>query len=475
MNTILVLVIGLLVGAGLTGVGAWFLIKKEKDAAQLRVDNECEKMKVSILEEQAQQQREKGEEISQLKAALQTAEARLQDQKSFIEQEKNEREKREQQAQEQEKKQMEMLEEKFKNISTELLKERQKDFKESSAESIEQTLKPLRDQIKKMSDDMLTHNGSQDRLEQTMKEQIGSLLNQTKLTAESADNLTAALKGQNKTQGDWGETKLVDVLKSLGYREGIQILPQEYIKDQFGRKIKDDEDSKMRPDVILKTDETHVVIIDAKMVLKDYMEYVEAFNNKDQLAMDAACAANTKAILNQVDLLAKQNYVKYITKPYETVEYTLMYVPVAGALRLAMENHNGLWHEAMAKKVLIVDEYSLAAMIRVIDITWSKIEQSNNTQRIIDTASTILERVEHLLETIVDAESAIQKAGESLGQSHALLTSGGTSIVTAANTLKSFGVHPKSKEYLKRLKKTAPIHEQLGESTETEDIAIETE
>lgn len=459
MNTIVILIIGMLVGVGLTSVAAWVLLRKEKETASLLIE------------------KEKNEEMAGLKIELEKAKDALQLQKEYMQRETAERDKREQKTEEerkeQEKKQMEMLENKFKNISSELLKERQNDFKQSSTESIESTLKPLREQIQKMSDDMVKHTGGQKQLEASMKEEIDKLITQTNITATSADNLTAALKGQNKTQGDWGEMQLVQILTSMGYREGVQILPQEYIKDQFGRKIKDDEASKMRPDVILKTDETHVVVIDSKVVLKDYLNYCDAFEKKDDAAMRSAIKANTEAILNQVSLLSKQNYVRYISAPYETVEYTLMYVPVAGALRLAMGDHPGLWHEAMEKKVLIVDEFSLAAMLRVIDITWSKIEQANNTQKIIDTATTILERVELLLETVVDAEDAIKKADEKLGKSHALLTDGGQSIVTAANTLKNLGVRPKSKEYAKRLQKTAVIHEQLGESTEDSEAEQE--
>ena len=362
--------------------------------------------------------------------------------------------------------QMKLLREEFDNSSQRLLKERQQEFKTSSTESINQVLNPLREQIKQMSNDMNTTKGSQAKLEEAMKDQIRLLLEKTQLATDSANNLTMALKGQNKTQGDYGERHLEEMLCSFGFQPQTHILTQEYITDVYGRKVRSEEDTKMRPDVILKTDPTHVIVIDSKMVLKAYMDYIEAMQAGNEQALQEAISANTEAILRHVNELAAKNYPAYIQKPYETVQYTLMYVPVSGALRLAQANRPGLWHEALKKNILIVDEYSLYAMLKVIELTWARIEQNNNSQRIVDTATLVLERVEALLERFVDAEAAVAKASEHLQAGRNLLTDGGTSIVTAANTLRNLGIHPKSKEYDKRRRKSATIHEELGELSE---------
>lgn len=510
------LFIGLMVGAILTGIVAWIFINKEKHTAQERIKKECENAELRLINEHKNELASVKERHLQEKSSLQTEltktkeELRLKEEYTKEElqkcdtwlkeakskydelerkqQEDNERLKEEAkqervelekklkqeyehqtatskaEREEQLKQQMDMLRQEFQNASDKILKDRQHEFKLSSTQSIDAVLKPLREQISKMSDDMLTNKGSQEKLEEAMEKQIKLLLEQTKLTADSANNLTMALIGNNKTQGDYGERLLVNMLKEIGFSEETQILSQEYIKDIYGRKVKNENGATMRPDIILKTDRNHVVVIDSKMVLKAYKEYIDASQNSDEQAMAAAKEANTNAVLNQVELLAKQNYVQYIQRPYETVEYTLMYVPMAGALRLAMTDHPGLWHEAMRKKILIVDEFTLGAMLKVIEITWSKIEQTENMQKIVNTASLIIERVEELLEQVVDAETAIQKASTALGKGHALLVDKSRSIVTAANTLQNLGVRPKTREYAKRLKKAAAIHEELGEN-----------
>lgn len=354
----------------------------------------------------------------------------------------------------------------------EMLAERQNEFATSSKEKIDEVIKPLLKDIEEMRTSVKENSKEQVELKAEVRNKIEGLIAQTERASQSADELTLALKNSHKIQGDWGERKLVELLSSYGFVEGRQILSQEYIKDEYGRLIVDDKGGKKRTDVILRLDDKRVIVIDSKTSLDAYLRYIEAQEKNDTLAMQEAIEANLVSIKGQIELLRKADYSALIQEPYQTIDYTVMYVPVSGALQLAMANCPNLWHEAMEKDhILLCDDRMLETIIRTIEITWTKIDQLNNQKKIIEAAERVIERVEILAEHFISAEDAVNLAQEKMSACRKQLTNGGSSILTAANELQKLGVKPAlTQARQKRRKKIAPILEELGEEINYDEV-----
>ena len=354
----------------------------------------------------------------------------------------------------------------------EMLRARQSEFATSSKEKIEEVIRPLLKDMEEMRASVKENSKEQVELKAEVRNKIEGLIAQTERASQSADELTMALKNSHKIQGDWGERKLVELLSSYGFVEGRQILSQEYIKDEYGRLIVDDKGGKKRTDVILRLDDKRVIVIDSKTSLDAYLRYIEAQEKNDTIAMQQAIEDNLESIRGQIDLLRKADYSALIQEPYQTIGYTVMYVPVSGALQLAMANSPTLWHEAMEKDhILLCDDRMLETIIRTIEITWTKIDQLSNQKKIIEAAERVIERVEIMAEHFISAEDAVNLAQEKMSACRKQLTQGGSSILTAANELQKLGVKPAlTQARQKRRKKIAPILEELGEEVPFEDV-----
>ena len=360
----------------------------------------------------------------------------------------------------------------LKDETSKMLTERQDEFSKTSKEKISTILEPLQKEIKDMRDSVKDSKEKQIELSGAVAGKIDELMRQTERTSQSADELTMALKNSHKTQGDWGETKLVDLLSSYGFQEGRQILSQEYIRDEYGRLIVDDKGGKKRTDVILRLDDKRVIVIDSKTSLDAYLRYVTAVKENDSAAMEESIKANLASIKSQIELLRKADYSALIQEPYQTIDYTIMYVPVSGALQLAMANSPSLWHDTMAHDhILLCDDRMLETIIRTIEITWTKIDQLNNQKKIIEAAERVIERVEILAEHFVAAEDAIHTAQDKISDCRKQLTNGGKSILKSANDLHKLGVNPAlTQARTKRRVKIASLLENMDEDVDYEEV-----
>lgn len=440
-----------LAGVVLTGVGAYFVVRsvrssaaaaQEKALADAAKTAEAEKEAAiaglrSDLEHTQGDLKKAEQDLQQVKAE---AEARYQKQLDEYKSAQAEADKKLNELHQQA---LDTMKAQLETNTRKMLAERQDEFSKASKEKISTILEPLQTEIKAMKESVEASKTTQTELSGVMKGKIDELMRQTERTSQSADELTMALKNSHKTQGDWGETRLVDLLTSYGFQEGRQILSQEYIKDEYGRMIVDDKGGKKRTDVILRLDDKRVIIIDSKTSLDAYLRYVAAVKENDTAAMQEAIEANLASIKGQIELLRKADYSALIQEPYQTIDYTIMYVPVSGALQLAMANCPSLWHDAMEKDhILLCDDRMLETIIRTIEITWTKIDQLNNQKQIIEKAEHIIERIEILAEHFVNAETAINTAQQKIKDCREQLTDGGRTIFTAAHELQKLGVKP---------------------------------
>lgn len=336
----------------------------------------------------------------------------------------------------------------------EMLKARQKEFSEASNESIGQLVNPLKENIAELKKAM--EAGSKEQAERSgeMKQQIRNLMEHSDAARKSADELAAAFKHGSKVQGDWGETVLEELLSSQGLTEGIHFDTQAVIRTSDGKTVKNQDGGIMRPDVILHLDNLREVIIDSKVSLTAYIDYVNAENEADR---NIYLKAHIDSVKKHVKELADKDYSSYIQSPKVSAGYVIMFVPMVGALWAALNAEPNLWRNAAEKNVYITDEQSLFAALKIVKLTWTQIAQEQNHQKVFALANTMIERVGMFMESFDAIGIELKKAYDAFSKGKEKLTPGGQSIVTTANQLIELGAKNSKKHPIKGMIDVADV------------------
>ncbi len=289
----------------------------------------------------------------------------------------------------------EKLKEQFKNLATEILDSNSKKFSEQNQESLGHILNPMKQQLsdfKKKVEDVYDKE-AKDR--SALQNELKTLQELNQKMSIEAHNLTTALKGQNKTQGSWGEMVLERVLESSGLRKG-----EEYIREES---LQNDEGTKYRPDVIVNLPNDRQVIIDAKTSLTSYEQYV---SSEDDNEKQIYLALHIKSINSHIDLLASKRYEEL--KGVNTLDFIFMFIPIESALMLALENDKGLFDKAFKKKIVLVSPTTLLVALKAVENSWRYEKQAQSTTEVIRLAEKLYGKVRGFVEDF-------EKVGKSLG------------------------------------------------------------
>lgn len=324
----------------------------------------------------------------------------------------------------------------LKTATDTMLKERQKEFAENSNQSLGQIVNPLRETIDKMKKAMEENTEKQTSMSGEMRANIEHMMRQSMEAKKSADELTRVFKHGTKVQGDWGETVLDELLQSQGLTKGIHYDTQAVIKDATGKTVRSEEGSIMRPDVILHLDQRRELIIDSKVSLTAFIDYVNAANEDDR---QHYLKAHIDSLQKHVKELSAKDYSSYIQAPKVKMDYVIMFVPHTGALWTALNAQPDLWRRAMEKNVFIADEQTLFAALRIINLTWTQIVQAQNHEKVFALANEMLNRVGQFWNEYEAMGKALEKAAKAYEDGKKKITDGGQSINTTANQLIKLG------------------------------------
>lgn len=338
--------------------------------------------------------------------------------------------------------------EQMKTATDDMLKKRQQEFAESSNANLGQIVNPLKDTIDKMKQAMTDSTLKQAEMSSAMKANIENMLRQSEAARQSADELTRVFKHGSKVQGDWGETVLNELLESQGFTKGIHYDVQESIRDTQGDIVKTDEGMMMRPDVILHLDQRREVIIDSKVSLTAFMDYVNAENDDER---DKFLKAHIDSIAKHVKELSAKDYSSYIQTPKVKMDYVIMFVPHTGALWTALNAKPDLWRQAMEKNVYIADEQTLYAALRIIKLTWTQIAQAQNHQKVYELASEMMDRVGQFMKHYQNLGKALDNARKAFDDGDKKLQPHGQSILQTCGKLQKLGARQSGKNPLPQL------------------------
>ena len=326
--------------------------------------------------------------------------------------------------------------EEMRNAFKALSAENSEHFRKASAESVGELLKPIQEKFKEFSDSVKSSDEKNAERSGSMEKMIHLLSEQSKSVGSQAQALANAITGQSKTQGDFGEMLLVDLLRESGLQEGVNFDVQGVIRDEYGHEIKSDEGRTMIPDVIVHYPDGGEVIVDSKVSLKAFMEWNQAVLPEER----KRCAReHIASIRNHVDELRGKDYASYIPEGRKKIDYNLMFIPVENAFRLMQEEEPLLWQQAKNQGVLIVSQMSLAIVLNMILVAWRQFDQQRNIQEVYKTASELMSVLENWMAEYVKVGDKLKELGRSYGESTRLLTESNQSVVRKIAKLEKLG------------------------------------
>ena len=333
--------------------------------------------------------------------------------------------------------QMKLIREQMQTTSEEILKRRQDELGERNKEQVSKIIDPLTQSLKSMREafdkSKEQQNEALTRLDATIK------VNMEKSAAlgETADRLTRALTGEVKVQGNFGELKLKQLLEDLELKEGEQFDTQETLRDKAGKQAKGDDGRGLIPDFILHFPNNRHVVVDSKMSLTDYERYMNAEDGTPEKS--EYLKAHVASVRAQVKRLARKEYTKYLPEGYNRLNFAIMYVPIEGALNLALLNDTTLWREAYDEGVMILGPQTMYMNLRVLEMMWTQVRQLKNQQAMIDAANIVVERVQDFGMRFIDVETSMNSTVEKMAKLKVSTAESGRSIITAAKSLLKAG------------------------------------
>jgi DNA recombination protein RmuC len=321
------------------------------------------------------------------------------------------------------------VEEKFQHLSRKVLAEQGRILQEQQAGGLENLLLPVREQMNgfKNTIENLYDRESRDRI--SLIKEIEHLKNLNERISKDALNLTRALQGKNKLQGQWGEMVLERLLEESGLREGQEFETQVSSRDDRGR-LK-------QPDVIVHLPGKREVIIDAKVSLNSYLEACRAENTKEQ---EHHLKEHLNSVNKHIKNLSGKKYQQLSGLP--TLDFVLLFIPVEGAFQAALSKQPDLITRAMHRQVVLTSPSTLLAILRTIHHMWRLEEQNRNGLAIAKEAGNLYDKFVGFVEAFTDVGSRLEQARQSWQTAEKRLATGRGNLISRAAELKKLGVQP---------------------------------
>lgn len=328
----------------------------------------------------------------------------------------------------------EQLETRFKNLANEILKQNSMDFKTANEERLNQILNPLKLNLEEFKKTVTDTYNNEARERFSLQERIRELVELNQNISREARELSEALRGNSKVQGDWGEMVLESILEKSGLQKDEEYFIQA-TTDQSGNVIRNEEGKNLRPDVVVKYPDGRYVIIDSKVSLKAFVDYVNADDEetKKQCAM-----RHVRSVRNHIDELARKSYQDYIGE--SKLDFVMMFIPNEPAYIAAMRIEPTIWQEAYDNKVLIVSPTHLVSGLRLIAQLWSRDKYTKNAIKIAEEAGKMYDKFADFTSDMEKIEKAISSTQKAYNDAMNKLTVGKGNLVSRAQKMHALGV-----------------------------------
>jgi len=326
-------------------------------------------------------------------------------------------------------KQQEQLRKDFELLATKILDEKSEKFTLQNKENIKQILNPLQEKIQVFEKKVEDTQKESISMHSALKEQLLGLKDLNQQMTKEATNLTRALKGDSKMQGNWGELVLERVLEKSGLEKDREYFVQQSFATAEG--------SRVLPDVVLHLPDNKKMIIDSKVSLTDY----ERFVNADEDDRPQFLKAHVNSIRKHVDQLSDKKYEDLYD--IESPDFVLMFIPIEPAFAIAINEDNSLYNKAFEKNIVIVTPSTLLATLRTIDTMWNNEKQQRNAIEIARQAGALYDKFEGLVSDLTGVGKKIDDAKKDYSSAMNKLVEGRGNLITSVEKLKKLGAKAK--------------------------------
>jgi DNA recombination protein RmuC len=314
----------------------------------------------------------------------------------------------------------------FKNLSNDIFEERVKKLNEANESHLSVTLTPLRTTINEFKSKLeKTELENVDRSAR-LENEIKNLREASSNIGANAESLTRALKGDNKTQGNWGEMILESVLEKSGLEKGKEFFVQHTDVN--------DDDQTIRPDVIVNLPENKHIVIDSKVSLTAYNNYVNALDDKEK---SLAMRAHLDSVRGHIKLLSEKKYES--ADKLTTPEFVLLFMPIEPALIAAFNGDTNLFSHAWERNIILVSPTTLLATLRTVASIWAQEKRSKNAESIAKEAGTFIDKLDGFVSSLEALESNLSTAQKTLNKAMGQLKTGSGNLLGKAKKMKIMG------------------------------------
>ncbi len=314
----------------------------------------------------------------------------------------------------------------FENLANRILDEKGKKFTELNENNIKNILDPLRSRINEFENKIQQTHVEQEKERSALKEQLRTLTDMNKKMSDETINLTRALKGEAKTQGNWGEMILEKILEKSGLRKGMEYDVQASFTAENG--------SRLQPDVIIHLPDQKKLVVDSKVSLVAYERYNSSDSKEEQ---EQYLREHVLSLRNHVKGLSAKSYqnLYQIGSP----DFVLLFVPIEPAFSLAVSNDDSLYNDAFEKNIIIVSTSTLLATLRTIDNIWKQERQSRNVIEIARQSGELYDKFASVVEDFIEVGKSMRKSSEAYEGAMKKLHTGKGNVISRFETLKTLG------------------------------------
>lgn len=321
----------------------------------------------------------------------------------------------------------------FQILANQILEEKTLRFTDMNRSNMEAILKPLNEKLVEFKVKVEETYDKESKQRFSLEERIRELVALNNQISEDANNLTKALKGNNKIQGNWGEMILESILEKSGLKKGEEYFTQEFIVDENGNRIRNTQDKYMQPDVVVVYPGGRKIIIDSKVSLSAYVKYVEAESDDIKLIAEKE---HVMSIKQHIDELSQKSYQDYV----ESLDFVMMFIPNEPAYILAMQLDSTLWDYAYRKRILLISPTNLIASLKVVSDLWKREYQSRNAIEIAKRGAALYDKFAGFVDTLQDVGKNIERSQKSYDKAFSQLKEGNGNLMRQAEMLKELGV-----------------------------------
>lgn len=314
----------------------------------------------------------------------------------------------------------------FENLANKILEEKSQKFTDQNKVSLDQVLSPLKDRIKDFEEKVQRHYDEENREKASLKREIQQVFELNQQMSRETQNLTRALKGENKTQGNWGEFILESVLERSGLVKDNEYFVQQSFTTEDGRRL--------QPDVIVRLPEGKSIIIDSKVVLTAYERFYAA---EDEAAKAVAVKEHVNALRTHIKGLGEKNYQNLYQ--VKSLDFVLLFIPVEPAFALAVQNDPQVFSEAFDKNIVIVSPSTLLATLRTVASIWRQENHNRNAFEIAKKAGDLYDKFTGFVEDMLDLGRKMDQSKNSYIDAMKKLSEGRGNLVNRVQDLKKMG------------------------------------